>query len=77
MATSAQQSAPLNPVQIHLLQMFNYSKSEESLNELKNVLSQYYQNKLKKLTDEYWKTHNLTDEMMDEFAYGHDRISKK
>ncbi|MDR0619004.1 MAG: hypothetical protein LBG17_03795 [Bacteroidales bacterium] len=47
MATSAQQSTPLNPVQIHLLQMFNYSKSEESLNELKNVLSQYYQNKLK------------------------------
>lgn len=37
---------PLNPTQIHLLEMFSYCKDAESLQELKNVLSDYYAKKL-------------------------------
>lgn len=36
----------LNPTQIHLLEMFSYCKDAESLQELKNVLSDYYAKKL-------------------------------
>ena len=31
-----------NPIQRHLLEMFSYDKSQEGLEELKEVLFQYY-----------------------------------
>jgi len=36
-----------NPIQRHLLEMFSYDKSQEGLEELKEVLFQFFQ------TDEY------------------------
>ncbi|MDR0618972.1 MAG: hypothetical protein LBG17_03625 [Bacteroidales bacterium] len=67
------QTTPLNPAQIHLLRMFNYTKSEQEFAELKNVLFKYYRNKLDKLTDEYWETHNLNNDIMEEWANEQDR----
>lgn len=31
-----------NPIQLHLLRMFSYAKSEEQLNEIKAALSDYF-----------------------------------
>ena len=69
--------SPLNSTQLHLLKMFSFSKSEESLNELQTVLFNYYQNKLKTQTDEFWKKNNLDDAKMEEIMYGHNRFTKK
>ena len=35
-----------NPIQRHLLEMFSYDKSQEGLEELKEVLFQYYSKRL-------------------------------
>ena len=42
------QATVLNPVQLHLLRMFSYMKSEAQLKELKKVLAEYYFNEVEK-----------------------------
>jgi len=77
MTTSEQMPATFNPIQLHLLKMFSFTKREEGLLELQAVLFDYYKNKLKKQTDEFWETNNLTAARMEEIMYGHNRSSKK
>jgi len=69
--------SPLNAIQRHLLQMFSYTHQEESLQELKSVLFNYYRNKLSTQTNEFWQNNNLDDAKMEEIMYGHNRISAK
>jgi len=70
-------NTPLNTVQLHLLKVFSVTKSEEGLKELQTVLFDYYRNKLKAQTDEFWKKNNLDNSKMEEIMYGHSRISSK
>jgi hypothetical protein len=70
-------SQPLNPIQLHLLKMFQYTKSEEGLQELQSVLFDYYRNKAKVQADEFWKANNLNAAQMEEIMYGHNRIATK
>ena len=51
---------PLNEAQLLLLQTFAHIKSEESFNELKSVLVEFYNKKLDEETDKWWKEHNMT-----------------
>jgi len=69
--------APMNSIQLHLLKMFSFSKSDESLKELQSVLFEYYRKKLRAQTDEFWTNNNLDSSKMDEIMYGHNRISMK
>ena len=68
---------PLNSVQCHLLKVFSFSKSDEGLKELQAVLFDYYRNKLKTQTNEYWEKNQLDASKMEEIMYGHNRISTK
>jgi len=68
---------PLNAIQLHLLKMFAFTKREEGLQELQSVLFDYYRNKAKIQTDEFWKANNLNAAKMEEIMYGHNRISAK
>ena len=68
---------PLNPIQLHLLKMFSYNRSEQGLLELQSVLFEYYQNKAKQQTNEFWKANDLNATKMEEIMYGHNRISTK
>ena len=68
---------PLNSVQLHLLKIFSFAKSEEGLQELQSVLFDYYRNKLKVQTNEFWKNNNLDNSKMEAIMYGHNRISSK
>ena len=63
----------LNPVQLHLLKLFSFTKREEGLKELQSVLFDYYKSKLKTQTDEFWKNNNLDSSKMEEIMYGHNR----
>lgn len=63
---SMEQPTVFNPMQIHLLKMFSYTKSEESLDELKSVLYRYYSNKMKKTLNELWDSGVLDQNRLDE-----------
>jgi hypothetical protein len=69
--------SPLNAVQQHLLQMFTYNKREEGLKELQSVLFNYYRDKLKLQTRDFWEKNQLDSAKMEEIMYGHNRISSK
>ena len=60
--------SPLNETQLYLLQAFSYIKSEESLEELKSVLFDFYQRKLDEETDKWWKENDMTVEKFDEMC---------
>jgi len=70
-------NTPLNSIQLHLLKMFSFSKSDEGLIELQSVLFDYYRNKLKVQTKEFWDNNHLDNAKMEEIMYGHNRISGK
>ncbi len=67
--------SPLNAMQLHLLQMFTYNKREEGLKEMQSVLFNYYRDKLKVQTRDFWECNQLTSEKMEEIMYGHNRKS--
>ena len=56
----------LNQTQIHLLKMFELDSSEDSLNELKEVLYRYYSKRMDDCLDELWDSGQLNQERLDE-----------
>ena len=61
-------NTPFNDAQLLLLQTFAHVRSEESFNELKSVLFDFYQNKLDEETDRWWKENNMTTEKFEEMC---------
>jgi len=59
-------NTPFNDAQLLLLQTFAHVKSEESFNELKNVLLDFYKNKLDEETDKWWEENNMTTDKFEE-----------
>ena len=55
-----------NPIQIHLLKMFEHKKSEEDLLELQEVLSNYYSKKLNDRLNKLWDEGILDQKRLDE-----------
>lgn len=62
-----------NPVQMHLLEMFNYCKSENAMNELKEVLSDYYAKKSQEEADRLWENSTLDDNAIEKILSEHIR----
>jgi len=58
----------LNAAQLYLLQTFAHIKSEESFEELKSVLFDFYQKKLDKETDKWWEENDMTVEKFEEMC---------
>lgn len=58
----------LNPTQIHLLRMFSADNTEKGLQELKEVLFNYYYEKMNKSLDELWNSGVLNQKRLDEIA---------
>lgn len=56
----------LNPVQQHLLKMFAFDGSEERLREVREVLTNYFSEKLDKRLDDLWDSGVLNQEKLDE-----------
>ena len=67
----------LNPVQMHLLRMFEYGKDEESLDELKEVLFNYYCQKVSEEGKRIWEEKNMSKETMNELLNTHMRTPYK
>ena len=70
-------NSPLNSIQLRLLKLFSRIKSEEEMNEIDNILMDFYRKNTDKITEEFWDTDNLTAADMEKIMYGHDRVSQK
>lgn len=57
-----------NPIQIHLLKMFERKKDEKDLLELQEVLSNYYAQKLNDHLNELWDAGILDQKRLDEIG---------
>ena len=55
-----------NPIQVHLLKMFEIDKSQKGLEELKNLFYNYYSSKMKTALDELWDSGELDQTSLDE-----------
>ena len=53
-------SPKLNPVQLHLLELFSKEMTEQELLEIKEVLVKYYQQKVDAEVDEIWEGRGYT-----------------
>ena len=60
------ETTKFNPIQIHLLKMFERKKSEEDLLELQEVLSNYYSKKLNDHLKKLWDEGILDQKLLDE-----------
>jgi len=68
---------PFNSTQLRLLKLFSRIKSEEEMNEIDNILMDFYRKKADNTTEEFWNKNNLTAADMENIMYGHDRVSTK
>jgi hypothetical protein len=67
------QHTTLNPVQLHLLQMFQFNKREESVNELKQVLYEYYRKKVDEESANLDIKYGMTNAKIEEILNSHIR----
>ena len=63
----------LNPVQLHLLRIFSYNGDEKNLDELKEVLFNYYCQKVSEEGKRVWKEKNMSNQRMQELLNTHFR----
>ena len=60
-----------NPMQLQLLKMFSYVKSETQMQEIKKVLSDYFFNKIEEGMDALWESGEWTQEKNDALMKEH------
>jgi hypothetical protein len=72
-----QTSTKLNSVQLHILQMFRYTKSKKSLENLKDFLAKYYADLVDNEMDKIWKDKKLSQVKLKDMAKEHFRIKSK
>ncbi len=77
METVLESPTKLNAVQLHLLQMFNFSKSENDLEEFKLILLDFYRKKVDIESERIWNEKNLNNGKMEELLNTHLRTSYK
>ena len=65
-----------NPAQLHLLEMFNYCKTEKSMQELKDVLADYYAKKMQEEADRLWDSGELNEEAIERMLNEHWTLPK-
>ncbi|MCQ2105094.1 MULTISPECIES: hypothetical protein [unclassified Fibrobacter] len=70
-------SETLNPVQLHLLDMFRFCKSDLELLELKDVLAAYYAQKVQEEADRLWDDGTLDADAIERIGKEHWRTPYK
>lgn len=72
-----EKSTKLNPVQLHLIQLFSINMSNNELSEIKNLLVDYYNKRVSIESDRIWKEKAYTNMYMDEILNTHIQRNKK
>jgi hypothetical protein len=69
---------PLNAMQIYFLQSLRFVKTDEMFNELKQIISDYYFQKMETQTEQWWEENDMTNEKLEKmFLNSHYRTSSK
>lgn len=71
------QRTTFNPAQLELLEMMSHVKSPETLNELRDVIVQFFAKKIEKEIDDMWDKGMLSEEKVEGFRNLHERTPYK
>lgn len=71
------QTTVFNPIQLYLLQMFSRMSSEKELEEVRQVLSNYYFDKVEEKAAEICQQNGWTQETLDAMSQEHFRTPYK
>jgi hypothetical protein len=71
------QNNKMTNLQLELLKIFKYNLAESQLVELKEVLSQYFMNKVDSEMDKVWNEKNWSNSTMDSIVNQHTRTPYK
>jgi len=66
-----------SPAQLHILQLMNYCRTDESIAELDKVISDYYADKLQSEADRLWEDGTLGADAIEEILNSHLRTPYK
>lgn len=61
----------INPIQLHLLEMFRYSESEQMMSDLKEVLADFYAKQVQQEADRLWEKGELNGEAIEKILSEH------
>ena len=61
----------LNPIQLHLLEMFNHCDDEKMMLELKEVLAEFYAKQVQEEADRLWDEGTLDGEAIERILEEH------
>lgn len=64
----------LNPTQLYLLQLFAFSQTKESQQDLQTTLRNYYQQKVVNRAAELWDKMGMNQQKLDEMCSIHERL---
>lgn len=67
----------LNPTQLYLLNLFNYNRTENELQNLKRALTQFYAAELEKKKKEALQNGLLSEDKLQNFIHKHHRTPYK
>ena len=67
----------INPIQLHLLEMFNYCKSPKTMSDLQDVLADFYAKQVQKEADRLWDEGTLNGEAIEQILNEHWRTPYK
>lgn len=77
MISDNKQSTVFNDAQLQLLGLMSHIKSEETLKELRLVVSQFFAQKAEEAISEMWADGTLNDEKVEGFRHLHERTPYK
>lgn len=63
------EASVFNPVQLHLLKMFAYDGSEDTLLEVKTVLAEHFRKKADECLDDLWNSGMLNQAKLDSLRH--------
>lgn len=62
-----------NAAQLQILEMMSHVKSDNSLDEIKEILSQYFARKAEEAIDKLWDEDKINDEVIEQWKNEHMR----
>ncbi|WP_251624114.1 dephospho-CoA kinase [Odoribacter lunatus] len=66
-----------NPAQLQLLKMMSFVKTSEALDQLKQVISDFFAKQAQEEINHLWETGELNDEKIESFRQLHERTPYK
>jgi len=62
----SENTAGLNPAQLHFLQILSHIKTDETLKDLKRLVRDYYSQQSQEEADKYWAEGKIGDHLLNE-----------